>query len=200
MGNSSSRLKRDTSIISRPRLLTSPQAPPPLGPAVVVSPEVIHSHTSLLSSNSVNHVSRRSTFDVSRASPAPVDVADVRRSRTANASPGPTREDRASLLGAPPPYSAAVASSSAHDVSADEFRRDGLLATPELHAPRPHHAHRRTQSAINPGDRTDPRIRMALGGEEQDQRPLPPLPPGDAKLPLEELGYGAGRYVMTVFL
>ena len=201
MGNtsSSSRPKRNISIISKPRVLTSPQAPPPLGPAVVVSPSsetTYDSHNSTRSSASASSVSRRATFDGSRARLNLTEAVDVRRSRTANASPGPSREDRASQLGAPPPYSAAIASPFPHNHSSSEDREDGAPApSTGLQSPRSQHGHRRTQSEASPGAAHVPSTHTATGGEEYVQRPLPPIPASDVKVPPEELGYGAGRYI-----
>lgn len=120
---------------------------------------------------------------------------DVRRTRSANASPGPTREDRTSqLLDAPPPYSLADPSSSSVHLPEHHGTH---LTVPDVS--RNAHGHRRAVSSVTPGDRNDPRLlngsSRGEGGQSSSHSSRRSSPPKDEKkqrIVPEELGYGVG--------
>lgn len=125
MGNTpssptSTKLTRDSSLISRPRALGSMRSPRshPLGPEYIISPfmddtsspttahhQPVTNHHDSFNSITQKLAHRRSqTFSASRTN-LNESAVDIRRSRSANAA-GPTRTTRTSdFLGAPPPYS-----------------------------------------------------------------------------------------------
>ncbi|KAH8118411.1 hypothetical protein DFH11DRAFT_1502555 [Phellopilus nigrolimitatus] len=199
MGNTSSsspsKLRRDKSLISRPRalgLLSSSSSTQPLGPELLISPYPNQSPNHSQASFHASQASRRATFSASETSLLSAEAADVRRTRSANVS-GPNRDDRASvLLGPPPPYAQADASSSnLHLVNSET--RDGHLAVSDgIHRTK---GHKRavSASAVTPGSRRDPGAHTTLQVRSNSitaSRSAPPNP--HLRSVPEEFGYGVG--------
>ncbi|KAI5123394.1 hypothetical protein M0805_006102 [Coniferiporia weirii] len=197
MGNtpsSPSKLRRDSSLISGPRALGlrgSRTTAPSLGPEFIISPYPSPSpnQSQVSFQNSLN--SRRSTLDAPRARHS-IEASDVRRTRSANASPGPSREERSLELlnGAPPPYTSVYIDDPLSSNFKHPATRDGHLAVPgSSHQAK---GHRRAVSSVTPGEGSTTHAGVRPNSLTIEEAQSTALPESRMKPLPEVFGYGIG--------
>ncbi|THH11715.1 hypothetical protein EW145_g474 [Phellinidium pouzarii] len=150
------------------------------GPEFIVSSSRNTSPTQSQVPVHVSLRSRRSTFSASRTSLSNVEASNVRRTRSANASPGREVE---LFQGAPPPYTSVYLNAPSSGFKPLEAL-DMHLAVPDVSHQT--NGHRTAVSSVTPGNRGDNRIHSVA--ESQRSTSLDP----EVEIVPEEFGYGIG--------